>query len=101
MKYRVAAIWRLIQTYDHRVLHVAQLPLWLAILAPRKRITMCAPYDVARDVQIIKYIQLVVTTIRDFLNKIARNSHPPAPTMPVPAVIPQSESRVRVSLTFS
>jgi len=36
---------------------------------------------------------LVVTTIRDFLNKIAKNSHPPAPTMPVPAVIPQTESR--------
>jgi len=36
---------------------------------------------------------LVVTTIRDYLNKIARNSQAPALSMPVPAVIPHNESR--------
>jgi len=36
---------------------------------------------------------LVVTTVRDFLNKIARNSQAPVPSMPVPAIIPQTESR--------
>lgn len=92
-------IWRLIRIYDQRALHVAQLPLWLAIPAPRKMITMCALSDVTEKAQIIKRIQLVVTTIRDFLNKIARNSQPPALNMPVPAVIPQAESRVRVFLS--
>ena len=101
VKYRVTEIWRLIQTYNQRVLHAAPLPLWLAILAPHKMITMCALYDVAGNIQIITCFQLVVTTIRDFLNKIARNSHPPAPAMPIPAVIPQAESRVGVFLAFS
>jgi len=36
---------------------------------------------------------LVVTTIRDYLNKIARNSQAAALSMPVPAVIPRNESR--------
>ncbi|KAF9468906.1 hypothetical protein BDZ94DRAFT_1152837 [Collybia nuda] len=37
---------------------------------------------------------LVVTTIRDFLNKLARNSHTPAPSMPEPPILGR-ESRVR------
>jgi hypothetical protein len=81
------------------MLHVAQLPSWPAILAPRKMITMYVYITIT--LLKITCIQLVVTTIRDYLNKIARNSQAPALSMHVPAVIPRNESRVRAMLVFS
>jgi len=63
-------------------------PIWLEN-APCCPITVVACYSGSSQDD----HNLVVTTIRDYLNKIARNSQAPALSMPVPAVIPHNESR--------
>jgi len=61
-------------------------PIWLES-APCCPIAVVACYSGASHDD----HNLVVTTIRDFLNKLAKNNHPPVPNnMPVP---PQSESK--------